>query len=33
VLKGFGERMRITKGYVEVLKRCGSKAEPAAMPA
>ena len=32
MLKGFGERMRVTKGYAEVLKRCGSKvdAEPAA---
>ena len=23
--KGYRERMRITKGYVEVLRRCGSK--------
>jgi fatty acid desaturase len=26
--KGFRERMRITKGYVEVLRRCGSKETP-----
>jgi fatty acid desaturase len=31
--KGFRERMRITKGYVEVLKRCGSKTDAAASPA
>jgi hypothetical protein len=31
--KGFRERMRITRGYVEVLKRCGSKTEIAASPA
>jgi fatty acid desaturase len=32
MLKGFGDRMRVTKGYAEVLRRCGSKvaAEPAA---
>ena len=28
--KGFRERMRITEGYVEVLRRCGSKDETAA---
>jgi fatty acid desaturase len=31
--KGFRERMRISKGYVEVLKRCGSKVEAVASPA
>src|SRR5262249_13752870 len=32
--KGYRERMRITKGYVEVLKRCASKpVEPAAAAA
>jgi len=29
VLKGYRDRMRITKGYVEVLRRCGSKPEAA----
>ncbi len=27
MLKGFGERMRVTKGYAEVLRRCGSNVE------
>jgi fatty acid desaturase len=29
VEKGFRERMRITKGYADVLRRCGSKADQA----
>lgn len=29
VLKGYRDRMRITKGYVEVLRRCGSKSATA----
>jgi fatty acid desaturase len=27
--KGYGPRMRITRGYVEVLKRCASKPDEA----
>lgn len=33
VAKGYGERMQITKGYGEVLRRCASKVEPAAAAA
>jgi fatty acid desaturase len=30
--KGYGPRMRVTKGYAEVLKRCASKPEEAMPP-